>query len=105
LESKKTRHGHFARLFHEVSSWKGGSHLPDEPGALHQGGYTAGIRRALLADKPTLVAAQTLTLQKSRVLQIQGVKGAAVVAYRKPLTTQEMRCRRLSLWVNNMVVF
>jgi hypothetical protein len=48
---------------------------------------------------------ETLMLQKSRVLQIQGVKGAAVLAYRKPLTTQEMRCRRLSLWVNNMAVF
>ena len=29
-----------------------------------------------------------LTLQKSRMLQIQGVKGEAVVSYRKPLTTQ-----------------
>ncbi len=28
----------------------------------------------------------TLTLQKSRVLQIQGIKSAAVVIYRKPLT-------------------
>ncbi len=44
----------------------------------------------------------TLTLQKSRVLQIQGVKGAAVVIYRKPLTTLEMRCHRLSRRVNNM---
>jgi len=47
----------------------------------------------------------TLTLQKSRVLQIQGVKGAAVVIYRKPLTTQEMRCHRLSRRVNDMAAF
>jgi len=67
----------------------------------------------------------TLKLQKSRILQIQarppakqgeaawGAKGAAVVIYPKPLTTQvedpansgEMRCRRLSHWVNNMAVF
>jgi len=47
----------------------------------------------------------TLTLQKSRVLQIQGVKNAAVVIYRKPLTTQEMRCHRLSRRVNNMAAF
>ena len=47
----------------------------------------------------------TLTLQKSRVLQIQGVKCAAVVIYRKPLTTLEMRRHRLSRRVNNMVVF
>ena len=47
----------------------------------------------------------TLTLQKSRVLQIQGVKGAAVVIYRKPLTTLEMRCHRLSRRVNNMAAF
>ena len=48
---------------------------------------------------------ETLTLQKSRVLQIQGVKGAAVVIYRKPLTTLEMRCHRLSRRVNNRAVF
>jgi hypothetical protein len=64
-----------------------------------------GMRWAVLLDKPALLGVQTLTLQNSRVLQIQGVKGAAVVAYRKPLTTQEMRCPRLSLWVNNMAVF
>jgi len=34
------------------------------------------------------------------VLQIQGVKGAAVVIYRKPLTTLEMRWYRLSRRVN-----
>ena len=38
----------------------------------------------------------SLTLQKSRVPQIQGVKGEAVVIYREPLTTQEMRYTRLS---------
>jgi len=47
----------------------------------------------------------TLTLQKSRVLQIRGVKGEAVVFYRKPFTTKELRRHRLSHWVNNMAVF
>jgi hypothetical protein len=47
----------------------------------------------------------TLTLQKSRLLQIQGVKGAAVVIYCKPLTMLEMKCHRLSRRVNNMAAF
>ena len=47
----------------------------------------------------------TLTLQKSRVLQIRGVKGEAVVFYRKLFTTKELRRHRLSHWVNNMAVF
>ena len=34
---------------------------------------------------------QTLTLQKSRMLQIQGAKGEAIVSYCEPLATQEMR--------------
>jgi hypothetical protein len=38
------------------------------------------------------------------VLQIQGVKGEAVVFYRKPFTAKELRCHRLSHWVNNMAV-
>jgi hypothetical protein len=46
-----------------------------------------------------------LTLQKSRMPQIRGVKGEAVVLYRKPLTTLEMRCHRLSRRVNNMASF
>ncbi|MBW1769868.1 MAG: hypothetical protein JRJ17_01640 [Deltaproteobacteria bacterium] len=47
----------------------------------------------------------TLTLQKPRVLQMQGVKGEAVVVYANPLTTQQMLYHRLSRRVNNMVVF
>jgi len=47
----------------------------------------------------------TLTLQKSRVPQIQGVQGEAVVIYREPLTTQEMRCTWLSRRVKNMTKF
>jgi len=39
------------------------------------------------------------------VLQIRGVKGEAVVFYRKPFTTKELRRHRLSLWVNNLAVF
>jgi len=34
---------------------------------------------------------ETLTLQKSRMLQILGVEGEAVVLYREPSTTKEMR--------------
>jgi len=33
----------------------------------------------------------SLTLQKSRVLQMQGVKDEAAVIYAEPLTTQQMR--------------
>jgi len=43
-------------------------------------------------------------LQKSRVLQIQGVKGEAVVLYCEPLTTKEMRRPRLSRRVNNTAI-
>ena len=35
------------------------------------------------------------------MLQIQGVKGEAVVNYAEPLTTQEMQYHRLSRRVNN----
>ncbi len=47
----------------------------------------------------------TLTLQKPRVLQMQGVKGEAVVVYADPLTTQQMLYHRLSRRVNNMAGF
>jgi len=55
----------------------------------------------------------TLILQKSKLLQIQGAEGEAVVIYCEPLATQvedpenngEMRHPRLSHWVNNMAVF
>jgi len=40
-------------------------------------------------------------LQKSRMLEIQGVKGEAVVSYCESLTTKEMRYHRLSRRVNN----
>jgi len=48
---------------------------------------------------------ETLTLQKSRMLQILGVEGEAVVLYREPSTTKEMRYPRLSHRVNKMAVF
>ena len=60
-----------------------------------------GMSQSVLAQKFGI----TLTLQKLRVLQIQGVKGTAVAIYRKPLTTLEMRCHRLSRRVNNMAAF
>ena len=41
-------------------------------------------------------------LQKSRILQILGAKGEAVVAYREPSITQEMGYPRLSRRVKNM---
>ena len=43
----------------------------------------------------------TLTLQMSRVPQIQGIKATAVVIYRKAFITKEMRYHRLSWKVNN----
>jgi len=43
-------------------------------------------------------------LQKSRMLQIHGVKGEAVVSYREPLTTKEMQDLRLSRMVKNMAI-
>jgi hypothetical protein len=43
----------------------------------------------------------SLTLQKLRMLQIQDVKGEAVVHYCEPLTTKEMRHHRLPQRVNN----
>ena len=36
-------------------------------------------------------------MQKSRVLQIRGVKGKAVAFYCKPFTTKSLRHHRLSL--------
>ena len=36
---------------------------------------------------------------------MQGVKGDAVVIYREPLTTKQMRCHQLSQRIKNMVVF
>ena len=47
----------------------------------------------------------TLTLQKPRMPQIQGVEGDAVVIYREPSTTKEMRYHRLSQRVNNVAIF
>jgi hypothetical protein len=44
-------------------------------------------------------------LQKSRVLQIQDVEGEAVVVYREPSTTQELRRHRLSQRVNNRAIY
>jgi len=37
------------------------------------------------------------------MLQVQGIKAAAVVVYRKALITREMRYHRLSRRVNNTV--
>jgi hypothetical protein len=46
-----------------------------------------------------------LALQKSRMPQMQGVKGETVVVYADPFTTKQMRYHRLSRRVNNMTVF
>ncbi len=70
----------------------------------------AFIYRELIVDVPNLklfktMPAQrhknkkkdfTLLLQKSRMPQIQGIKGKAVVNYREPLITPEMWYYRLS---------
>ncbi len=45
----------------------------------------------------------TLKLQKSRMPQVRGVTGEAVVIYCEPLTTKEMGYYRLSRRVNNTV--
>jgi len=45
----------------------------------------------------------TLSLQKSRMPQVLGIKAAAVVVYRKALITPEMRYHRLSRRGNNTV--
>jgi len=55
--------------------------------------------------KSGLAAEYSLTLQKSKMLEIQGAGGDAVVIYCEPLATLEMRHPRLSHWVNNMAVF
>jgi len=72
-------------------------------------GAPARRARNLRKDNPGLDAgayrALTLMLQKSRMLQIQGVKGEAVIYYRKSLTTRDMRYHRLSQRVNNMAIF
>jgi hypothetical protein len=39
------------------------------------------------------------------MLQIQGVEGEAVVIYREPSTTKEMRYHRFSQRVNNVAIF
>jgi len=46
----------------------------------------------------------TLIDQKSRMLQIQGVKGKAVVIYCEPLTTLKMGHHRLSRRVNKIEI-
>ena len=45
----------------------------------------------------------TLTLQKSRIPRIRGVKGEVVAIYCEPLATKEMGYYRLSRRVNNTV--
>ncbi len=47
----------------------------------------------------------TLPLQKSRMLQTQGIEGEAVVAYREPSIAGEMRYPRLSRRVKNVANF
>ncbi len=69
-------------------------------GQLEQTSLTAITRRDIYE-----IAGLTLPLQKSRMLQIQGIRAAAVVFYRKALITPEMGYYRLSLRVNNMAVF
>jgi len=48
---------------------------------------------------------KTLIEQKSRVPQIWGIKGEAVVVYCEPLITKKMGCHRLSHRVNKMGFF
>jgi hypothetical protein len=61
----------------------------------------SGLKRS----SPLRPDALTPTLQKSRMPQILGVEGEAVVLYREPSTTKEMRYPRLSRRVNKMAAF
>jgi hypothetical protein len=45
---------------------------------------------------PQVLKDLTINDRKSRIPQVQGIKAAAVVIYRKALITQEMGCHRLS---------
>ena len=47
----------------------------------------------------------TLIERKSRMRQIRGVKGEAVISYCKPLATKKMECHRLSRRVNKMKIW
>ena len=67
--------------------------------------HDTSINRMIRVEKGPDDQKLSLTLQKSRMLQIPGVKGAAVVDYCKPLTTQKMRYHRLSRRVNNTASF
>ena len=51
------------------------------------------------------MADYTPLLQKSRVLQLQGAKGEAVVLYRDPLATPKMRRHRFSRRVKNRTTY
>ena len=74
---------------------------------LHRGSYWRFPVKNTFTNLMTALALAmfTLTLQKSRMLQIQGGKGEAVVDYCEPLTTLEMRYHRLSRRVNNTASF
>jgi hypothetical protein len=58
--------------------------------------HDTSINRMIRVEKGPDDQKLSLTLQKSRMLQICGVKGEAVVTYRESLTTKEMGCPRLS---------
>jgi len=63
------------------------------------------LPRYARAGKPALPTIATLSFQESRMLQIQGVEGEAVVCCREPSTTKKMQYPRLSRRVNDMAVF
>jgi hypothetical protein len=56
-------------------------------------------------DMPELdIEYNTLIERKSRMRQVRGVRGEAVVSYRESLTTNEMAYHRLSRRVNKMKI-
>jgi hypothetical protein len=55
-------------------------------------------------EKNSINNSTTSIERKSRMRQIRGVKGEAVVVYCDPLTTKEMAYHRLSRRVNKMEI-
>ena len=98
LLSLKER-GRFVRI------WPQWTEKPRSPGATLPNYPSSSTVVKQPPTRQQNIAVLPLTLQKSRMPQIQGVKGEAVVIYREPLTTQEMRHHRLSRRVNNMAGF
>jgi hypothetical protein len=56
-----------------------------------------------LDTRSTVLTSKTPNIAKAGGLQSQGVKGEAVISYRNPLTTQDLKSSGFPARVNNMV--